>query len=155
MNKKRVLFLCTGNSARSQMAEGFVNHELGDSWEAFSAGTKPAEAVHPMAVAAMAEVGIDLTGHRPKSTEEFRYSPFDLVVTVCDHAAKHCPAWLGAGEKIHIGFPDPAAADGGDAAKMQIFRKVRDAIRREILKLLREWQPQPPKQALEFVAELT
>ncbi len=154
MSKKRVLFLCTGNSARSQMAEGLVNHYLGQSWQAFSAGVKPSGTIHPLAIAVMAEIGIDLTEHRPKSTEEFRHSAFDLVVTVCDHAAKNCPTWLGAGEKVHIGFPDPAAAKGGDAAKMQIFRQVRDAIQQEVLTFLAEWETHPRQQTLKFVAEM-
>ncbi|HOU15780.1 MAG TPA: arsenate reductase ArsC [Anaerolineae bacterium] len=153
MTKKRVLFLCTGNSARSQMAEGIVNHYLGQSWQAFSAGVNPAGAVHPLAIAVMAEIGIDLTEHRSKSAEEFRYSAFDLVVTVCDHAARHCPTWLGAGEIIHLGFPDPAAAEGGSAAKMQIFRQVRDAIHREIVMLLTDWDRQSQPQPFAFVAE--
>jgi len=154
MHKKRVLFLCTGNSARSQMAEGIVNHYLSQSWQAFSAGVKPAGAVHPLAMAVMAEIGIDLSDHHPKSTEEFRHSTFDLVVTVCDHAAKNCPTWLGKGEKVHIGFPDPAAAEGGDAAKMQIFRQVRDAVREEILGLLTKWDEQTQKHPLEFVMQI-
>ena len=153
MHKKRVLFLCTGNSARSQMAEALVNHYLSHTWQAFSAGVKPSHAVHPLAMVVMAEIGIDLSDHRPKSTEEFRYSSFDLVITVCDHAARHCSTWLGAEEIIHLGFPDPAAAEGGNAAKMQIFRQVRDAIHREIVLLLTEWDRQSQLQPLEFVAE--
>lgn len=124
MRKKRVLFLCTGNSARSQMAEGLVNQFLSERWEAHSAGVAPAERVHPFAVAAMAELGIDISTHIPKSIEAFRDQPFDVVITVCDHAAKHCPAWLGKGEVVHIGFPDPAAAE--EAVKLEVFRKVRD-----------------------------
>ncbi len=151
MNKKRVLFLCTGNSARSQMAEGLVNHHLNNTWQALSAGVKPNASVHPLAIAVMAEIGIDISDHHPKSTEEFRHSAFDLIVTVCDHAAKNCPTWLGAGEKIRLGFPDPAAAEGGDAARMQVFRQVRDAIRKEILNLLTEWEKQPHQQELQFV----
>ena len=154
MNKKRVLFLCTGNSARSQMAEGIVNRELNYTWQAFSAGTKPSEIVHPLAIAAMAEIGIDLSDHHPKSTKEFRHSAFDLIITVCDHAAKNCPPWLGTGEKAHLGFPDPAAAEGGDAAKMQVFRQVRDAIRKEILGFLTEWEESSSsQQSLDFVVE--
>jgi arsenate reductase len=154
MNKKRVLFLCTGNSARSQIAEGLVNHYLSQTWQAFSAGIKPGSAVHPMAIAVMTEIGIDLSDHRPKSTEEFRHSAFDLVITVCDHAAKNCPAWLGAGEKVHMGFPDPAAAEGDDAAKIQVFRQVRDAIRNEILNFLTEWDKQAQQRPLEFSAHI-
>jgi len=94
MDKKRVLFLCTGNSARSQMAEGLVNHFLSTSWEAHSAGTKPAGYVHPLAVQALAELGIDSSAQWSKSTEKFRGMDFDVVITVCDQAAKNCPVWL-------------------------------------------------------------
>lgn len=139
MHKKRVLFLCTGNSARSQMAEALVNHFLGTSWEAHSAGTKPAGYVHPLAVQALTELGIDSSEQWSKSTEKFRGMEFDLVITVCDQAAKNCPAWLGKGQQVHMGFPDPAAAEGGDAAKMQIFRQVRDALGEQLLTYLANW----------------
>jgi arsenate reductase len=139
MNKKRVLFLCTGNSARSQMAEALVNHFLSTSWEAHSAGTKPAGYVHPMAVQALAELGIDSSKQWSKSTENFRGMDFDVVITVCDQAAKNCPVWLGQGRQIHMGFPDPAAAEGGNAAKMQVFRQVRDALREKVLAYLTDW----------------
>ena len=129
MSKRRVLFLCTGNSARSQMAEGLVNHFLGDTWEAVSAGTKPAEQVHPLAIKAMAELGIDISQKHTKYAKTFRETKLDLVVTVCDNAAKNCPAWLGEGQLMHLGFPDPAAATGGEKAQLQIFRQVRDGIR--------------------------
>lgn len=135
-DKKKVLFLCTGNSARSQMAEGLVNHFLGDEWEACSAGTEPALYVHPLAVQVMAELGIKISNHRPKSVDEFRDARFDLVVTVCDNAAKNCPAWLGGGMAKHVGFPDPAAAVGTTDEKMAFFRRVRDEIRREVFALL-------------------
>jgi arsenate reductase len=101
--KKRVLFLCTGNSARSQMAEGLVNHDLGDEWQALSAGIEPAGTVHPLAVRAMAELGIDISRQRSKPVDEFRGREFDLVVTVCDDAAENCPVWLGRGQKVHLG----------------------------------------------------
>ncbi|MGC9393516.1 MAG: arsenate reductase ArsC [Anaerolineae bacterium] len=139
MSKKRVLFLCTGNSARSQMAEALVNHSLGTLWEAHSAGTKPAGYIHPMALRALAELGIDGSEQWSKSTEKFRGMDFDVVITVCDQAAKNCPVWLGQGRQVHIGFPDPAAAEGGDAAKMQIFRQVRDALREQVLAYLTNW----------------
>ena len=106
----RILFLCTGNSCRSQMAEGLANSELGDEWQAFSAGTEPAGYVHPLAVQAMAELGIDISTHRSKSADEYRTHWFDLVVTVCDGAAENCPVWLGGGRRVHIGFEDPAQA---------------------------------------------
>ena len=141
MSKKRVLFLCTGNSCRSQMAEGLVNHYLGDRWEAFSAGTKPSGYVHPLAVRAMAELGIDISSHRSKSTDEVRDVAFDRVITVCDHAAKNCPAWLGQGVVQHIGFPDPASAEGSEDERLMAFRSVRDGLRREMLVNLLERGP--------------
>ena len=128
--KKKVLFLCTGNSARSQMAEAIVNTRLGDQWEAVSAGTKPTGYVHPKALAALAEIGIQHNG-RSKLVDEFRGMDFDLVVTVCDTAAEECPVWLGKGKRLHHSFPDPAKTDNMDA-----FRQVRDAIGSEIIKLL-------------------
>ena len=142
MGKQRVLFLCTGNSARSQMAEGLVNRFLSESWEAHSAGVTPAERVHPFAVAAMAELGIDISTHTPKSIEAFRDHPLDVVITVCDHAAKHCPAWLGKGKVVHIGFPDPAAAE--ETVKMEVFRTVRDALKQQVLDFLVQWKLDDP-----------
>ena len=133
--KRKVLFLCTGNSCRSQMAEAIVNFDLGDVWEAVSAGTRPAGAVHPMALAALAEAGIPLQG-RSKSVDEFRQTEFDLVVTVCDSAAEECPVWLGKGKRLHVGFPDPAHATGTDAQVMNVFRSVRDDIRRRVVSTL-------------------
>jgi len=138
MNKKRVLFLCTGNSARSQMAEGLVNHLLGDRWEAFSAGTKPAGYVHPLAVQAMAELDIDISTHRSKSVGEFRQAEFDIIVAVCDTAAQNCPLWLGPGQVIHMEFPDPAATTGSERERLAVFRRVRDGIRDRIIGYLEE-----------------
>lgn len=137
MSKMSVLFLCTGNSARSQMAEGLVRHFMGDRWEAYSAGTQPAESVHPLAVRAMAEMGIDISGAHPKGVDAFRDADLDLVITVCDAAAEACPLWLGKGRRLHVGFPDPAAATGTEAEQMEVFRQVRDAIRKKVLPLLR------------------
>jgi len=136
MGAKRVLILCTGNSARSQMAEGLVNHFLSGEWQAQSAGTSPAGHVHPLAVKAMAELGIDISGARSKSVDEFRGQEFDLVITVCDRAAENCPLWLGKGRKMHIGFPDPAAAEGSEAERLAVFRAVRDEIQREVVSRL-------------------
>jgi arsenate reductase (thioredoxin) len=127
---KKVLFLCTGNSCRSQMAEAIVNARLGDAWEAVSAGTKPAGYVHPKALAALAEIGIQHEG-RSKRADEFREVDFDLVVTVCDSAAEECPVWLGKGKKVHHSFPDPALTDD-----MNDFRAVRDDIEKVMLELL-------------------
>jgi arsenate reductase len=138
MMKKRVLFLCTGNSARSQMAEGLVNHFLGDRWEAYSAGTAPTGHVHPLAIQAMAELGIDISAQRSKSVDEFRDTNFDLVITVCDQAAQDCPLWLGLGQVKHMGFPDPAAAIGSEAERLEVFRQVRDGLHQEVLRYLEE-----------------
>jgi len=135
---KKVLFLCTGNSCRSQMAEGLVDHFLGDRWEAFSAGTKPSGYVHPLAIKAMAELNIDISDQRSKSVDEFRGVAFDVVITVCDDAAENCPLWLGSGNVRHIGFPDPADATGSEEERMEVFREVQDGLRREVLGYLRE-----------------
>lgn len=129
---KKVLFLCTGNSCRSQMAEAIVNARLGSQWEAVSAGTKPTGYTHPKAIAALAEIGIQHEG-RSKLADEFRGTEFDLVVTVCDSAAEECPIWLGKGKRVHHSFFDPALTDD-----MDDFRKVRDDIEREIPRLLKE-----------------
>ncbi len=136
MSKKPVLFLCTGNSCRSQMAEGLVNHFMGDAWEAHSAGTQPSGYVHPLAIQTMLELGINISGYRSKSVEEFHAARFDLVVTVCDDAAENCPLWLGGGQVVHIGFPDPARATGSHTEQLHVFRRVRDAIRQEVLAYL-------------------
>ena len=130
--KRRVLFLCTGNSCRSQMAEGLVNHFRGEAWEAFSAGTKPSGYVHPLAIRAVAELGVDISQGRSKSAEAFHDAELDLVITVCDDAAKNCPAWLGQGRVLHIGFPDPAEATGSEDERLAVFRQVRDGIRARV-----------------------
>ncbi|HET9910467.1 MAG TPA: arsenate reductase ArsC [Anaerolineales bacterium] len=133
---KKVLFLCTGNSCRSQMAEAIVNARLGDTWQAFSAGTKPAGYVHPRALEALAEIGVQHEG-RSKLADEFREVDFDLVVTVCDSAAEECPLWLGKGKRVHHSFPDPAKAKGTEEEVMNVFRTVRDDIEKEMVKLLK------------------
>lgn len=135
MTKRRVLFLCTGNSARSQMAEAIVNARLGDDWEAYSAGTQPAGYVHPMAIRALSEIGIEHEG-RSKRADEFRDMPFDLVVTVCDDAAENCPVWLGKGRREHLGFPDPAKASGTDEEVLAVFRQIRADIAARVSELL-------------------
>ena len=132
---KKVLFLCTGNSCRSQMAEAIVNARLGDQWQAYSAGTEPAGYVHPKAVQVLAEMGIAHNG-RSRHADEFRDVPFDLVVTVCDAAAANCPVWLGPGKRVHLGFPDPAQAVGSDEAVTAVFRQTRDDIARRVTALL-------------------
>lgn len=141
--KHRVLFLCTGNSCRSQLAEAIVNARLGDEWQAYSAGTKPAGHVHPNALRVLAEIGIEHPG-RSKSVQEYRDQPFDLVVTVCDAAAEDCPLWLGQGQRVHLGFPDPAKATGTEAEILTAFRRVRDDIGEQIPGLLRRWQATNP-----------
>ncbi len=136
-SKRRVLFLCTGNSCRSQMAEAIVNARWGDRWEAVSAGTRPAGYVHPKALAALAEIGIQHAG-RSKRADEFRDDHFDLVVTVCDSAAEECPIWLGTGTRVHHSYPDPAKADGTDEQVMNAFRTVRDRMERDLHQVLEQ-----------------
>lgn len=125
---RNVLFLCTGNSCRSQMGEGLVNHFLGDQWRAYSAGVKPSGYVHPLAIRAMAELGIDIGAGRSKHPDELRDVPFDLVITVCDDAAEDCPLWLGKGRVVHHSFYDPAKAEGSEEERMAVFRRVRDEM---------------------------
>jgi arsenate reductase len=115
------------------MAEGLVNHFLGQDWLAFSAGTEPAGYVHPLAVKVMSELGIGISHQESKTVEHFRESPFDLVITVCDDAAENCPIWLGGSQVLHISFPDPAKATGTEQERMATFRQVRDAIRHTVL----------------------
>jgi arsenate reductase (thioredoxin) len=125
----RILILCTGNSARSQMAEALLR-SLDARLEVHSAGTQPAARVHPAAIAVMAEIGIDIAGSRPKPVDAFLGEPFDYVITVCDHARETCPAFYGpVGERLHMGFEDPAAAAGNQEQVREAFRRVRDQIR--------------------------
>lgn len=133
----RVLFLCTGNSARSQMAEALVNALLGDRWQAFSAGTRPSGYVHPLALQVLREIGIDHQGWS-KSIAELPAHDFDLVITVCDTAAEECPLWLGPGKRVHHGYPDPAAVDGSEEERLQAFRQIRDRMLRELPELLKQ-----------------
>ncbi len=135
--RRKVLFLCTGNSCRSQRAEAIVNARLGDEWDAVSAGTKPAGYVHPKARAALEEIGIRHSG-RSKSVDEFRGQDFDTVITVCDSAAEECPLWLGSGRRVHRDYPDPAKATGSDEEVMAAFRAVRDDMLHTIPALLQE-----------------
>ena len=132
---RRVLFLCTGNSCRSQMAEAIVNARYPE-WRAFSAGTRPAGLVHPMAIRALREIGIEHTGSS-KSVDQFRDEAFDLVVTVCDDANEECPVWLGKGRRVHEGFRDPAAAQGTDEERLAVFRQVRSEMLEKIPPLLK------------------
>ena len=136
MSPRSVLFLCTGNSCRSQMAEAIVTARIGDHWQAFSAGTRPAGFVHPRAQAVLAEIGIQHQG-RSKDVSEFRDRTFDWVVTVCDSAAEECPVWLGPGRRVHLGFPDPAKATGSEAEVVEVFRQMRDDMLEKLIELLR------------------
>ncbi len=126
--KQRVLFVCTHNSARSQMAEGWLRHLAGDRFEAHSAGTEATQ-VRPLAIRAMAEVGIDISGQHSKTIEEYFGQPFDWVITVCDQAAEACPVFPGGGERLHWSFPDPSKATGSEDQHFAVYRQVRDAIR--------------------------
>lgn len=126
--KKRVLILCTGNSARSQMAEGLLRHDAGDRFEVESAGTKPGH-VRPEAIAVMKELGIDLSRHRSKSVNEFAARTFDYVLTVCDSANESCPVFPGHASRTHFSFADPAAVVGDEEERLAQFRRVRDEIR--------------------------
>jgi len=133
----KVLFLCTGNACRSQMAEGWARTLLPEV-EVFSAGTRPGREVDPRAVKAMAEAGVDISAQKPKHVDVFKDVEFDLVVTVCDNANATCPAYWGKGRKLHHGFDDPATVAGKDAseeAAMPVFRRVRDEIKAFVLKL--------------------
>ena len=125
--KERVLFLCTGNSARSQMAEGILRHLAGDRFEVFSAGTKPS-VVNPHAIAAMREIGVDISSHRSKHVNECFGKPIDTVITVCDNAKETCPIFPGTRHQLHWSFEDPAAAGGTTEEQLAMFRKIRDQI---------------------------
>ena len=134
-SKKTVLFLCTGNSCRSQMAEAIVNAKCGSTWQALSAGTRPAGYVHPLAISVLKEIGISHQGNS-KSASTFINRDLDLVVTVCDTAAADCPVWFGKTQQCHVGFEDPAAFKGDDRLKIDEFRRVRDEIAQKIPALL-------------------
>ena len=127
-DKKRVLILCTGNSARSQMAEGLLRHDAGDRFQVFSAGTKPSQ-IRPEAIAVMRELGIDISGQRSKSVDEFTGQSFDYVLTVCDNARESCPIFPGRSAMIHRNFEDPAALAGSEEERLGLFRRVRDEMR--------------------------
>jgi arsenate reductase len=129
--KKRVLFICTSNSARSQLAEALVNHDLGDHFEAYSAGTEPKQP-HPLAIRVLAETGIDHSSARSKSLDEFAGQAFDFVITLCDSANETCPLFFGGVRRGHLGFDDPARAEGTEEEKMAVFRRVRGEIRTQV-----------------------
>jgi arsenate reductase len=130
-SKQRVLFLCTHNSARSQMAEGMLRHLDGNRFEPFSAGTE-ATPVRPLAIRVMAELNIDISGQESKTLDRYLDQPFDAVVTVCDQANEACPVFFGARQRLHWSFPDPSKADGTEDQQLEVYRQVRDAIRARI-----------------------
>ncbi len=130
-NRRRVLFLCTHNSARSQMAEGLLRHLGGDRFDAHSAGTE-ATRVRPLAIRAMAELGIDISSQESKTLDRYLGQPFDAVITVCDQANEACPVFLGAKERLHWSFPDPSTAAGTEEEQLAVYRAVRDAIHARI-----------------------
>ena len=134
MKKARVLILCTGNSARSQMAEGLLRHDAGDRFEVFSAGTKPSQ-VRSEAIGVMREIGIDISTYRSKHLDEFAGQQFDYVLTVCDHANEICPVFSRGTVKLHQSFEDPAACLGSEQEKLVAFRRVRDELRKYLRKL--------------------
>ena len=124
----KILILCTGNSCRSQMAEGFLRF-FDSTMEVFSAGTAPSDRVHPKAVEVMNDVGIDLSDHQPQKVDEFLHDTFDYVITVCGHAKENCPVFLGeVKHRLHIGFEDPAEATGTEEEILREFRRIRDEI---------------------------
>ena len=139
----KVLFLCTENACRSQMAEGLVNRDLAGRLQAFSAGVRPSR-VNPRAIQVMAEIGIDISHQRSKSVDDLAGERFDLVITVCDQAAEQCPMFPGGTEIMHVSFPDPARATGTEEEIIGAFRRVRDDLRGKLVPLLREKaQPRP------------
>ncbi len=135
-DKKRILILCTGNSARSQMAEGLLRHDAGELFEVFSAGTRPSQ-VRPEAVAVMREVDIDIFGQHSKSVDEFTGQQFDYVLTVCGNAKESCPIFPGKSVTIHHNFEDPAAVQGSEEERLAAFRRIRDELR----EYLRDFPP--------------
>lgn len=137
MEKEKVLIVCTGNSARSQMAEGLLRHEGGNRFEVFSAGTQPGY-VRPEAIAVMRELGMDISSQRSKSTEEFAGQQFAYVITVCDHANETCPVFPFTRMRLHWPFPDPASVEGSEAERQSGFRSVRDQIHRRVRLFLNE-----------------
>jgi arsenate reductase (thioredoxin) len=134
---KRILVLCTGNSARSQMGEGLFRHEAGGAYEVESAGTKPSH-VRPEAIAVMKELGIDISGHRSKSVTEFEGQAFDYVVTVCDNARDNCPVFPTRSARLHWSLEDPAAVDGSEAERLSAFRRTRDQIHERVRVFFRD-----------------
>lgn len=143
MVRLKVLFLCTENACRSQMAEGLVNHYLAGRVQAFSAGVRPTR-VNPRAVQVMAELGIDLSGHRAKGLEDLAGERFDLVITVCDQAQQQCPIFPGLTEQLHLSFPDPAQATGSEEEILATFRRVRADLKERLIPLLEKYLERGP-----------
>ena len=137
MTTKKILVLCTGNSARSQMGEGLFRAEGGERFEVFSAGTKPGY-VRPEAIAVMKELGIDISNHRSKSVDEFSGQAFDYVVTVCDNARDNCPVFPARTERIHWSLEDPAAVEGSETERLSAFRRIRDQIHARVKSFLQD-----------------
>ncbi|MHB1357293.1 MAG: arsenate reductase ArsC [Anaerolineae bacterium] len=136
MPLKRVLVICTGNTSRSQLAEGMINHFLAGRWLAFSGGSHFSGYVHPLALSALRELGIDASGQTSKGLDQFIGQPFDAVITVCDNAAKYCPFWPGQGKVIHMPLPDPGDVEGTPEERLAAFREVRELIRSELFPIL-------------------
>ena|ERR1035437_6874561 len=137
MTKEKILVLCTGNSARSQMGEGLFRSEGGAGFEIYSAGTKPSF-VRPEAIAVMGEIGIDISGHRSKSVDEFSGRSIDYVVTVCDNARDNCPVFPAGAERLHWSFEDPAAVQGSEQERLVAFRRIRDRIHERVKAFFRD-----------------
>ncbi|MGQ9499884.1 MAG: arsenate reductase ArsC [Dissulfurimicrobium sp.] len=135
---KKILFLCTQNACRSQMAEGIINHTFKGKVIAFSAGTAPAQ-VHPLAIKSLSEIGIDISDSRSKHIDEFKGQQFDLIVTLCSGAAETCPFVPGQGPRFHMGFDDPAKTIGSDEEKLNAFRLLRDEMRTKLVDFIKEW----------------
>ncbi len=135
--KKKVLLLCTHNSCRSQMAEGIVNYYLGESFQAFSAGTEKTR-VNPLAIRVLAEIGIDISGHYSKTIDEFDGQSFDHVISLCGSANEQCPIFFGGVKRVHIGFDDPSRTTGTEEEILADFRRVRDEIRERLVAYLRD-----------------
>ena len=135
----KILILCTGNSCRSQMAEGFIK-SFDPTLKVMSAGTHPEKVVSPYAISVMKEIGIDISSHHPKPVSDFINDSFDFVITVCDHAKEVCPIFTGnVKHRLHLGFEDPAEATGSDDEKLSVYRKIRDQIRSEFEKFYRSY----------------
>ena len=140
MSRKQVLFLCTGNSCRSQMAEGLINHDFSERLKAVSAGTEP-HGLNPKAVQVMTEIGIDISGNTSDHLSQYQNQHFDFVITLCGDANEICPLYIGGVKRIHIGFDDPPKATGSEEEILAVYRRVRDEIRQQLGDYFRENSP--------------